>query len=108
MNLKQSKQQSAFDSPELEYLGQIVGSEGVDTKKGCCGQTLKCAQLPLCVNAAERNFGIDQHKLLAMVHAIKVWQCCFEVINADMLTVDNPPSCLQTQTVLFRQQTRWS
>ena len=58
MTLKQSKQQNASNSPELEYLGH-VSSEGADTKSGCCGQTLKCAQLPLCVYIAERIICVD-------------------------------------------------
>ena len=31
-----------------------------------------------------------------------------EGVGADMLTVENPLTYLQTQTVLLRRQTRWS
>ena len=58
MTLKQSKQQNASNLPELEYLGH-VSSEGADTKNGCCGQTVKCAQLPLCIYIAERIICVD-------------------------------------------------
>ncbi len=36
------------------------------------------AQLPFCVDAAERNHGVDEQDFLAVVHAIGAWHCCFE------------------------------
>ena len=52
-------------------------------------------KLPLCVNIAERIICVDQQKVLAVVHAIRAWQCCFEVVSAHVLSVHNPLSCLQ-------------
>jgi len=62
-------------------------------------------------NAAERNNGVGEQELLAVVHAMRTWRCYLEGVSADMLTVvtdHNPLTYLQTQTVLSRRQTRWS
>ena len=62
-------------------------------------------------SAAERNYGVGEQELLAVVHAMRTWRCYLEGVRADMLTVvtdHNPLTYLQTQTVLSRRQTRWS
>ena len=60
---------------------------------------------------AERNYGVGEQELLAVVHATRTWRCYLEGVSADMLTVvtdHNPLTYLQTQAVLSRRQTRWS
>ena len=42
---------------------------------------------------------------------MRTWRCYLEGVNADIFTVvtdHNPLTCLQTQSVLPRRQTRWS
>ena len=60
---------------------------------------------------AERNYGVGEQELLAVVHAMRTWRCYLEGVNADMFTVvtdHNPLTYLQTQNTLSRRQVRWS
>ena len=46
---------------------------------------------------AERNYGVGEQELLAVIDAMRTWRCYLEGVSADMLTVDNPLTYLQTQ-----------
>ena len=62
-------------------------------------------------NAAERNYGVGEQELLAVVHAMRAWRCYLEGVSADMFSVvtdHNSLIYLQAQTTLSRRQTRWS
>ena len=62
-------------------------------------------------NPAERNYGVSEQELLAVVHATRTWRCYLEEVRADKLHVvtdHNPLVYLQTQSVLSRRQNRWS
>ena len=62
-------------------------------------------------SVAERSYTVSEQELLAVVHAMRTWQCCLEGVSADVFTVvtdHNPLTYLQTQTTLLRRQARWS
>ena len=55
---------------------------------------------------AERNYGVGEQEVLAVVHAMRTWRCYLEGVSADMLTVvtdHNPLTYLQTQNTLSRR-----
>ena len=62
-------------------------------------------------SAAERNYGVGEQELLAVVQAMRTWRCYSEGVSSDMFTVvtdHNPLTYLQTQASLSRRQARWS
>ena len=77
----------------------------------CCRRG---GQLQFCVgqfDPAERNYGVSEQELMAVVHATRTWRCYLEEVRADKFTVvidHNPLMYLQTQSVLSRRQTRRS
>jgi hypothetical protein len=59
---------------------------------------------------AERNYGVGEHELLAVVHALKVWRCYLKGCPNDVIvcTDQSPNTYLPTKANLSRRQTRWS
>ena len=77
----------------------------------CCRGGRPVAFLCRKFTDAERNYGVGEQELLAVVHAMRTWRCYLEGVNADMFTVvtdHNPLTYLQTQNTLSRRQVRWS
>ena len=57
---------------------------------------------------AERNYGVGEQELLAVVHAMRTWRCYLEGVKSVVVTDHNPNTYLQTQPMLTRRQVRWS
>ena len=57
---------------------------------------------------AERNYGVGEQELLAVVHAMRTWRCYLEGVKSVVVTDHNPNTYLQTQPMLSRRQVRWS
>ena len=59
---------------------------------------------------AERNHGVGEQELLAVIHALTVWRCYLEGFPAgvDVITDHAPNTFMPTKAVLSRRQARWS
>ena len=57
---------------------------------------------------AEKNYGVGEQELLAVVHAMRTWRCYLEGVKSVVVTDHNPNTYLQTQPMLSRRQVRWS
>jgi hypothetical protein len=57
---------------------------------------------------AERNYGVGEQELLAVVHAMRTWRCYLEGVKSVVVTDHNPNTYLQTVPTLSRRQVRWS
>ncbi len=59
---------------------------------------------------AERNYGVGEQELLAVIHALTVWRCYLEgfLAGVDVITDHAPNTFMPTKAVLSRRQARWS
>jgi transposase InsO family protein len=57
---------------------------------------------------AEKNYGVGEQELLAVIHAFQVWRCYLEGSTVVVITDHHPNTFLQTQVTLSRRQARWS
>jgi hypothetical protein len=59
---------------------------------------------------AEKNYGVGEQELLAVVHALTVWRCYLEggAHPVQIFTDHAPNTFLPTKTNLSRRQARWS
>ena len=55
----------------------------------------------------EVNYTTREQELLAVVHAMRTWQCYLEGVEFTMVIDHCPLTFFQTQQVLSSRQTRW-
>ena len=60
------------------------------------------------LSPAEKNYTTTEQELLAVVHALRVWQCYLEGATFEVVTDHCPNTYLQTQPSLSRRQARWA
>ena len=56
---------------------------------------------------AELKYTVTEQELLAVVHALTIWRCYLEGVDATVVTDHNPLTFFQTQPQLSRRQLRW-
>ena len=60
------------------------------------------------LSPAEKNYTTTEQELLAVVHALRVWQCYLAGATFEVVTDHCPNTYLQTQPSLSRRQARWA
>ncbi len=59
------------------------------------------------MSPGERDYGVGEQELLAVVHAFHVWRCYLEGSTVLVIT-DHHPNTFSTQVTLSCRQARWS
>ncbi len=59
------------------------------------------------MSPAERDYGVGEQELLAVVHAFHVWRCYLEGSTVLVIT-NHHPNTFSTQVTLSCRQARWS
>src|SRR6476469_3057543 len=60
------------------------------------------------LNSAEQNYTTTEREMLAVVHALRVWQCYLEGVYFEVETDHKCNTFFQSQPNLSRRQARWS
>ena len=97
----------AFPDPDKKYQ-VVTDASGIGIAAVLLQDGKAIAYESRKLSPAERNYTTTEQELLAVVHALRVWQCYLEGAQFEVVTDHCPNTYLPTQPNLSRRQTRWS
>ena len=97
----------AFPDPDKKYQ-VVTDASGIGIAAVLLQDGKAIAYDNRKLSPAERNYTTTEQELLAVVHALRVWQCYLEGAQFEVVTDHCPNTYLPTQPNLSRRQTRWS